>query len=263
MGTRRPRANGCIRGRLRIQHDGLNASTWQDFYDGALQGLYAVIAVPTLFLLYRLISSRPRGGVLPAASVFVDGYAIVFAIATILHPIISGPLARALGLADGPGATVVRLVFLLLGDFRVYLLIFGLIAIAAARPWKTAVGIALGWTVIVPIVAYSAATALRAAVPGVSPALIWPIYEALFAGMGWMLWARVVPARVPSTQPALRAFLRSALLYVAAYYGLWAFADLLIQVGGIDAAWLLRVVPNQLYYAFWVPFVFFAFFSRR
>jgi len=241
----------------------LNVSTWQDFYDGELQGLYAVIAVPTLFLLYRLISGRPRGGVLPAASAFVDGYAIVFLLATIVHLIIRGPLARALGFADGLGATMVLLGFLLLGDFRVYLLIFGLIAIAAGRPWKTAVGMALGWTMVVPIVAYAVQTALRAAVPGVSPNSIWPIYEALFAGMGWTLWARFVPARVPSTQPALRTFLRSALLYVAAYYSLWAFADLLIQVGGIDAAWLLRVVPNQLYYAFWVPFVFFAFFSRR
>jgi hypothetical protein len=241
----------------------LNASTWQGFYDGELQGVYAVIATPTLFLLYRLISGRRRGGVLPAAAAFVDGYAIVFAIVTILHPIVSGPLARALGLADGLAATLVPLVFLLLGDFRVYLLVFGLIAIAAARSWQSAVGVALAWTLVVPIVAYAATLALRAVVPGVGPNSVWPIYEALFTGVGWLLWAHVVPARVPSTQPALRGFLRSALLYVATYYALWALADLLIQVGGIDAAWLLRVVPNQLYYAFWVPFVFFAFLSRR
>jgi len=77
------------------------------------------------------------------------------------------------------------------------------------------------------------------------------------------LRARVVPARLPSAHPALRAFFRSTLLYVAVYYALWACSDLLIQIGGIDAGWLLRVVPNQLYYAWWVPVVFFAFFSRR
>jgi hypothetical protein len=241
----------------------LSVSTWQDFYDGELQGLYALIAVPILFLLYRLLTGRPRGGLLPAAARFVDGYAIVFAIETILDPVISGPLVRMLGLADGPGGTVALLVFLLLGDFRVYLLVFGLIAIAAGRPWTTALASACAWTTIVPIVAYSAETALRAAVPHINPNSIWPLYETLFTVVALFLRVRVVPVRVPSTQPALRAFLRSALLYVAAYYALWALSDLLIQIGGIDAAWLLRVVPNQLYYAFWVPFVFFVFFSRR
>ena len=47
------------------------------------------------------------------------------------------------------------------------------------------------------------------------------------------------------------------------YYAGWLFADLLIQIGGFDFGWLIRVIPNQLYYAFWVPVVFFAFFARR
>jgi hypothetical protein len=43
---------------------------------------------------------------------------------------------------------------------------------------------------------------------------------------------------------------------VAVYYALWATADLLIRYGGIDAGWLLRALPNQLYYAFWIPFAY-------
>jgi hypothetical protein len=77
------------------------------------------------------------------------------------------------------------------------------------------------------------------------------------------LRARLVGARVPATQPALRAYLRAALLYVAIYYGLWGLADGLIQIGRYDIGWLLRILPNQLYYSFWVPAVFWAFFSRR
>ena len=57
-------------------------------------------------------------------------------------------------------------------------------------------------------------------------------------------------------------FLQGALSYVAVYYGLWAAADALILLGGLDAGWLLRALPNQLYYAFWVPFVFFTFLRR-
>jgi hypothetical protein len=43
--------------------------------------------------------------------------------------------------------------------------------------------------------------------------------------------------------------------FVVVYYGLWATSDLLI-LGGLDAGWLLRAVPNQLYYAVWIPFVY-------
>jgi hypothetical protein len=51
--------------------------------------------------------------------------------------------------------------------------------------------------------------------------------------------------------------------YVAVYYALWALADVLILVGRLDAGWGLRVIPNQLYYALYLPFVYFRFFSRR
>ena len=62
---------------------------------------------------------------------------------------------------------------------------------------------------------------------------------------------------------ALRRYLRGLTTYAAVYYALWAGADVLIQWVGLDAGWALRVLPNQLYYAFWVPFAYFSFFSRR
>ena len=49
--------------------------------------------------------------------------------------------------------------------------------------------------------------------------------------------------------------LRRLLVYVAVYYGLWAASDELILYGGLDAGWGLRVLPNQLYYSFWIPVV--------
>jgi hypothetical protein len=49
---------------------------------------------------------------------------------------------------------------------------------------------------------------------------------------------------------------------VAAYYGLWAAADVLILCG-VDAGWPVRLVPNQLYYGFFVPFVWRGFFRGR
>lgn len=80
--------------------------------------------------------------------------------------------------------------------------------------------------------------------------------------MAIVLRAWLVPARVPPSEPRLRAYLRAILLYVAVYYALWAAADVFI-LNGIDAGWALRIVPNQLYYGLFVPFTYWAFFARR
>ena len=56
-------------------------------------------------------------------------------------------------------------------------------------------------------------------------------------------------------------YLRALFGYSAAYYSLWLGADILIVVGGLDLGWGVRIVPNQLYYAFWVPFAYWRFFS--
>ena len=54
--------------------------------------------------------------------------------------------------------------------------------------------------------------------------------------------------------------LRALAGYSAAYYALWASADLVILVLGRDAGWALRVVPNQLYYGGWVVFAYAVFY---
>src|SRR5262245_36690543 len=219
-----PGALSCcsLRG-LRLHSGTLEFATWQDLYRSDLQGLWGLIAVPLLFLLYRFARGRPHGGVLPAAASFVDGYAIVFGIETVVDPVVGGPLARALGIADGFGATVLLVRFVLVGDFRGVLLLFGLLAIADGRPWSPALARAAAWTTVVPVIAYLANAALHAAVPTVGPDSIWPIYESLFVALALILRARMVDT--PVTPPALRMYLRAVLLYVAIYYALWVVAD--------------------------------------
>lgn len=237
----------------------MSASPWLDFYGSDLQGVYALIAAPAFFLLYRLRVGRPASALLPTAADFVDRYAVVCAVQTILDPLITGPLARALGLADGAGGTVIVLVFVLLGDFRVYLLVFALLAMAAGRSWTTALGRAAGWTLVVPLLAYPTNAIVRAFVGGLDDNSIWLIYEVAFAVVAWTLRERLLSpaARIDA---AVRGYLNAVLLYVVLYYALWASADVLIQVARLDVGWALRLVPNQLYYAFWVPFVYWRFF---
>jgi len=256
-------------------------ATWQDLYRSEWQGVVAVVVVPALFLLYLAAAEPSRhGGVLPAAARFVRWWAAVFAVLTILDPIAGGPLLRLLAVRDPRVATGVMLAFVLLGDFRVYLLVFGLLAYAGPRraaratdplhaardtlrvvPPRAALAAALA-TLVVPTVAGLVDRLLRSRHPGLPAQTVWLIYELAFFCVAVGMLVRLVPARVSAAEPRLANYLRRVLAYVAAYYALWAAADVVI-LAGIDAGWALRVVPNQLYYALWVPVAYGLFFARR
>ncbi len=256
-------------------------ATWQDLYKSDLQGAVAVTIVPLLFLAYLALREPPVDrGVVPAAARFVHLWAVVFTVLTIIDPLATGPGMRLLGLGDAPAATVVTLVFVLLGDFRVYLLLFTLMSYAgAAHERRTAdpvaatrealqlappraAAIAALATLIVPLTAFAIDSALRARNPNLPAQSIWLAYELAFLAMAIGLRTWLVPARVPASRPRLRNHLRAILTYVAVYYALWATADVLI-LAGLDVGWGLRMIPNQLYYAFWVPFAYVTFFARR
>jgi len=217
----------------------LRFDSWGAFYHSEIQSLWLLLIVPSLFLLY-LISGRVPAGT--PAQRFLRGYAWVFTLLTLLDPVATGPLTRALGLT-GFAATVLMFAFVLAGDFRVLLLLFA--EGGAVADLRRAARRAAAFTLLVPAVTgvlYSPAWLGLAAWPSQT---MWLIYELAFAALA--LWLR---RRMPT--PALRA----VALYAFTYYALWASADVLI-LSGVDAGWALRVVPNQLYYAFFVPFAYF------
>jgi hypothetical protein len=156
------------------------------------------------------------------------------------------------------------IVFVLLGDFRVFLLLLALLAYTRDDPRLPRVaGEAALWTLAVPLVAVSGEAALRSVAGDVPAQSIWLVYELAFVAMA-LLWRQVVvPARVPADRPRLRAYLRAVLAYVTVYYALWATADVAIMVGGLDVGWAVRIIPNQLYYALYLPFVYALFVSPR
>jgi len=254
-------------------------ATWHDLYASDLQGVVAVAIVPALFLVY-LARHEPseQAAVVPTAVRFMQAYAVVFAVLTLVDPVAGGPLLRLLGVADAPLAAVEAIAFVVLGDFRVYLLIFTLASHAGSRHEAraadplhaasdvlqllrpralAAAGLA---TLVVPAVAFGIDRGLRARMPGLPDQTLWLIYELAFVAVALVLRGWWVPARVPALAPRLHHYLRAVLAYVASYYALWAAADVAI-LAGIDAGWALRMVPNQLYYAFWVPFAYWRFFA--
>ena len=220
------------------------SSTWEAFYGGELQGLWSLIALPVAFLVaLPWLRLRTRGSD-PRAARFVRVWTVVFAAETIVDPLAIVRLGAPM------------LPFVLLGDYRVFLLVLGV-----AEPERSLAATcarAAAWTLVVPVVAglaYRAGAAIAGPLP---EQVLWLIYECAFVALALWWRARFIPARRP---PALR-YLRAVLAYVATYYGLWGLADALI-LAHRDVGWALRIVPNQLYYAFFVPVAWWLFFSPR
>jgi hypothetical protein len=236
-------------------------ATWHELYQSDLQSLYALWAAPVLFLFYWLLS-RPRGerAVDARAISFVNAYAPLFAVETLLDPFATGPLLRWLGTAE-PLATAWMIAFVLLGDFRVYLLVFFILA--PERGAGSAVARAAAWTMVVPVFAYSATQLLGQWHARLPEQTIWIVYEAGFFAVAVFLSLYRLPSLLGPRRFEVLEYLQALLRYVATYYALWALADLLIVVGGYDFGWGLRAIPNQLYYSFWIPFAYVSFFSPR
>jgi hypothetical protein len=229
-------------------------ASWRLFYESDLQAFWSLIVVPAAFVAILLGSARARQAAAASTDArFLYAYALAFGIATMVDPLCTGPIVEWLDL--GTGATsAVMIAFVLLGDFRVFLLVFFLTR-PDRRLGRAAAEAAL-WTLGVPIFAAGTNAAVEWLRPELTGQRLWLIYELYFLALALFLRAQVIPRRAAGSSPALLRRLRRVLTYVAVYYALWATADLLILYGGIDAGWLLRALPNQLYYAFWVPFAY-------
>lgn len=243
----------------------MSGATFHDFYKTDLQSVYALCVVPLLFLAYLLLSPEARRRA--AGQRFLYLYCVAFTVETILDPFATGPFLRWLGAGDGGLGTAIPLAFVLLGDFRVYLLIFAMARLSRPKPNGRSLAPvfleAAAWTLVVPIAAYTVDSALHRASPGLPEQSIWLVHELAFLAVALWLRARGIARRLPEAGHAMRRGLEAVAGYVAAYYALWATADVIILVFGLDIGWALRVVPNQLYYAFFLPFAWFQLSSRR
>ena len=240
----------------------MNDFTWQAAYYSELQTVWALLVAPIAFLAWRsaspVDSDRAR---VPEAALFVSRATLVFAVLTMVDPLSTGILAKQEGIAGTFAATLIMFFFVLLGDFRVLLL-----AIGVARPERS-LGENLGWaagvTLVIPIFAGVTYAILGFLIDDLHGQVLWMVYEAGFLGLCVALSRRWVPRSLGDDVGAVEkvAYLRSLFGYSAAYYVLWLGADVLIVAGGLDLGWGVRIVPNQLYYAFWVPFAYWRFFS--
>jgi hypothetical protein len=236
----------------------IEAGAFEAFYRSDLQAPVLLWIAPLLFLAYFLLAPRPdpRGAVLPEALPFLRAWALLFTLETILDPWATGPLLRILGIAGTSAATAVMIVFVLVGDFRVFLWVLRLVR--RDRSTASVAAEAAAWTLVVPVVAVAATAALDAAFGPLHANSIWLVYELSFAALALFLRFVWLPGHLPDSP--LLDYLEDVVEWVLAYYLLWAAADVLILVAGLDLGWALRVLPNQLYYSFFVPFAYARFF---
>jgi hypothetical protein len=234
--------------------------SFEAFYKSDLQSLWAVVVVPAVFLAWLALWRPFRSpGLSPPDARFVRAWCVAFGLLTVLDPVVTGPGLRALGIDSDSRGLAVVIAFVLLGDFRVLWLMLRLSGSASAAAAARA---AIPWLLFAPALALSVRAGLEQVFGALPAQTIWLLYELAFAALALFLRGRILPARAAGESPALRAFLRDVATYVFVYYALWALADVAIVVLGWDAGWALRVIPNQLYYAFTVPFVWWRFFSR-
>ncbi|MFO0630804.1 MAG: hypothetical protein U0325_34970 [Polyangiales bacterium] len=179
-------------------------------------------------------------------SAFLARWTQLFALEALLDCVLTGyssPLGQ-----NTPAMTAAAVVFVILGDLRLYLLLARL-----SRPRWSAVAMAEA------LAASLAPSLVIAALKRVAPWLvangrhIFLIYE-LTALIPLALWGFVLLPGRAGGSPAVRAWLRGAVGFFALQYALWASADVGILYDA-DLAWGLRVVPNAMYYAGFVAWV--------
>ncbi len=218
----------------------MSFESWHAFYYADWQWPWALLVVPVFWSVARRVGApRQRD----ATARFVSIWASVFLFETMLDPI-AGVVAKD---ASEAVQTAVSLFFVLAGDFRVYSLVF-VLALGVGSLGR-GLGLAAGATAVVPIVAWLVNQGLAAGLDEVPGQVLWLVHETLFVLACFGLARLWLPGHGDVSE---RPYLFRVLGYAAGYYALWASADVLI-LANVDAGWLLRGVPNQLYYAFTVP----------
>lgn len=147
-------------------------------------------------------------------------------------------------------STVLAIAFVILGDLRFFYVLER--QRGPGRGRGRALAEALGWSLLVPVLS-------------AIPRALWPsafadsrwvflVYELMFFGVALLALALTRRRHAPGP---IRAWLTRLCAFELVQYGLWATADgiILSSAPGGDAGFGLRLVPNLMYYAGFVPFV--------
>lgn len=192
---------------------------------------------------------------------FFQGFVLLFAFEIIADALLTGELKL---MNDRSWSLPVAITFVVLGDWRYFVLIERYSRggeKASISPWPV-LAISMGWALLVPVLQRVVAPLANAIAPSHATdlRLTFLTYEALFAVLAVVLLVGVLPRRLRAVSPPIRKWLLSLTVFELVQYVLWASADVLILSGGNSGAlreigFALRIVPNLMYYAAFLPFV--------
>lgn len=197
---------------------------------------------PVLALLGWLWATKRPSARDVAAAPRIEPLLFTFQLAILTDAWLTAPHDSPL---TGSVAQNVAIAFVVLGDARYFLL---LERVGKGRGLIAAALVSLGWSLVIPI------ASLVGKLVSSQGRVLFLTYELMFAALAFAV-ARLVVARMPEGPG--KTFARWLTAFEVVQYATWASADVLI-LSGIDVGYLLRLVPNTLYYVVFVPFAWFA-----
>jgi hypothetical protein len=204
-------------------------------YDSGLHHPF-VAYVAGLALLFAIARRLP----------FLLGFLVVFSVAILADATVTGawsPLS-----SESPLYTPLSILFVILGDLRYFLLVERYAS--PSRPFAAVLSRALAISLLVPV----ATVLLREIVPAMgSSRVLFLVYELLLFALV-LAYSRVRLRPAAAIGEPHRLFLSRVSAFVLVQYAGWAAADVLV-LSGAEVGHLLRIAPNVLYYALFLPFV--------
>ena len=136
---------------------------------------------------------------------------------------------------------------MILGDLRYFVLLERFGRRAPGTAWLLKAG---AWSLLVPAASFAVANSLF---PD-NKRVLFLIYEAMFATLAIAIRFVLLPRRHASDDNM--RWMQKLTGFEIVQYALWASADVVI-LSGHDVGFLVRLVPNALYYVAFVPFAYF------
>lgn len=220
---------------------------FKTFYDSALQHPGIAFIATALFLI--VFATRQR---------FLVGFIALFGLEILADAFFTGAYTPV---ANTQWMQPVAITFVILGDYRYFVAVERVLhtkkgapidGIGPARPWLLAAAFAF----IVPVLSVIPQKAMPSYFTQLNA--IFLVYEAMFFVLALVLFIGVLPRRLQGVDSDLAEWVKRLTIFELVQYGLWATADVLILSGITEPGYLLRVVPNTLYYGAFLPFLYFS-----
>lgn len=206
---------------------------FQAIYESPFHHPYFFWAAGLPFLGFLLLKARGGG----AKRSGVAWLLVLFQLEILLDSWLTAPTSPL----SGGLAQNAAIAFVVLGDARFFLL---LERHGKGHSFGRSAVLALAWSLLVPV------ASLVAKLFSTNMRVIFLTYETMFAALALAFATWVIPRLA---EGSAKRWATRLVRFELVQYVLWASADVVI-LGGYDVGYLLRLVPNSMYYVAFVPF---------